>query len=41
MKSADDIFAASAALFLLLIAVVWLAHPQRGGHAPAEAGGAH
>jgi DHA2 family multidrug resistance protein len=41
MKSADDIFAASAALFLLLIAVVWLAHPQRGGHAPADAGGAH
>ena len=40
MLSANDIFAASSALFLLLIAVIWLAQPsQRGG--PVDAGGAH
>ena len=38
--SADDIFAASAAVFLLLIVVIWLAKPSHA-HAPADAGGAH
>jgi DHA2 family multidrug resistance protein len=41
MLSANDIFYVSALLFLLLIAVVWLARPVKGG-APAAAGaGAH
>ena len=40
MLSANDIFAASSALFLLLIAVIWLARPShRNG--PVDAGGAH
>ena len=40
MLSANDIFAASSALFLLLIAVIWLAQPShRNG--PVDAGGAH
>src|SRR5436190_1052758 len=35
MLSANDIFLVSAVLFLLLIAVVWLARPVKGGgHAP-------
>ena len=38
MLSANDIFLVSAVLFLLLIAVVWLARPVKGGgHAPAAA----
>src|SRR5207245_8849358 len=38
MLSANDIFLVSAVLFLLLIAVVWLARPVKGGgHAPATA----
>lgn len=41
MLSADDIFAVSAALFLLLIVVVWLGHPVRHASAPSDAGGAH
>ena len=40
MLSANDIFAASAALFLLLILVVWLARPVPAG-AAVDAGGAH
>ncbi|AYH46115.1 DHA2 family efflux MFS transporter permease subunit [Azoarcus sp. DN11] len=40
MLGADDVFRASAILFLLLIGVVWLARPARGG-AAADAGGAH
>lgn len=42
MLSVSDIFAASAALFLLLIAVVWLARPAKsGGASSADAAGAH
>ena len=40
MLSANDIFAGSAALFLLLIPVVWLARPVPAG-ATVDAGGAH
>lgn len=40
MLSADDIFAASAVIFLLLLGIVWLAKPVHAS-APAEAGGAH
>ncbi len=40
MLSAADIFAASAALFLSLIAVVWLARPVHGA-AAVGGGGAH
>jgi DHA2 family multidrug resistance protein len=39
-RSADDIFLASALVFLLLLAVVWMARPAKGA-APADAGGAH
>ena len=35
--AADDLFFASAGLFLALIALVWLARPQRGGAAPVVA----
>jgi len=38
--SADDIFAASAAVFLSLIVIIWMAHPTHA-HGPADAGGAH
>ncbi|MEO8303413.1 MAG: DHA2 family efflux MFS transporter permease subunit [Betaproteobacteria bacterium] len=38
--AADDIFYASAIIFLLLIPLLWLARPPRG-NAPAEAAGAH
>ena len=41
MLSADDIFLASALLFLLLIGVVWLARPLRRGAAVDAAAGAH
>jgi DHA2 family multidrug resistance protein len=37
--AAVDIFYVSALLFVLLIPIVWLSHPQRG--AAADAGGAH
>ncbi len=37
--SADDIFYASAIIFLLLLPFLWLARPRKG--ASAEAGGAH
>jgi DHA2 family multidrug resistance protein len=42
-RAADDIFLASAGIFLVLIASIWLTRrpaPHRGG-APADAGGAH
>jgi DHA2 family multidrug resistance protein len=39
--AATDIFNASALMFLLLIAVVWLARPARGGSGGAAAAGAH
>jgi len=42
MASADDIFYASALLFLLLIGVIWLARPARSAVAPPDAAaGAH
>jgi DHA2 family multidrug resistance protein len=41
MLSANDIFYVSAWLFVLLIGVVWLARPVKGGQRPQEAGGAH
>ena len=41
MRSADDVFYASALLFLLLIAVVWLARPARESAGAADAAGAH
>ncbi len=38
MLSANDIFFVSALLFVLLIAVVWLARPVKGGgHTPVAA----
>jgi len=40
MMAANDVFAVSALLFVLLIGLVWLARPVKGG-APADAGGAH
>jgi DHA2 family multidrug resistance protein len=39
--AADDIFYVSALLFVLLIPVVWLSHPQRGGAGASAAAGAH
>lgn len=41
MLGANDVFRASAVLFLLLIGVVWLAHPVKKAAAAAEASGAH
>jgi MFS transporter, DHA2 family, multidrug resistance protein len=41
MLSADDIFYVSGILFLLLIFLVWLAHPVRGAGGGAAASGAH
>jgi MFS transporter, DHA2 family, multidrug resistance protein len=41
MLSADDIFYVSGILFLLLIFLVWLAHPVRGAGGAAAASGAH
>ncbi|MBL8484893.1 MAG: DHA2 family efflux MFS transporter permease subunit, partial [Rhodocyclaceae bacterium] len=40
MLSADDIFRASAILFLVLLGLVWLARPARSGGAAADAAGA-
>jgi MFS transporter, DHA2 family, multidrug resistance protein len=40
MLSADDIFYVSGIIFIVLIGLVWLAHPQRGP-AGATASGAH
>src|SRR4051812_32314952 len=42
MLAANDIFYLSAGLFLLLIPLVWLTHPQKGGAGGGEAAaGAH
>jgi DHA2 family multidrug resistance protein len=41
MLSANDIFYASAVLFLGLIFLVWLARPLKSGAAGAAASGAH
>jgi DHA2 family multidrug resistance protein len=41
MLATNDIFYASALLFLLLIPLVWLAKPQRGGAGGDAAAGAH
>jgi DHA2 family multidrug resistance protein len=42
MVAADDIFYASGLLFLVLIAVIWLARPVRGSVAGKDAAsGAH
>jgi DHA2 family multidrug resistance protein len=41
MLSADDIFYVSGILFLLLIFLVWFAHPVRGAGGAAAASGAH
>jgi DHA2 family multidrug resistance protein len=41
MMSANDIFYASALLFLLLIGLVWLTRPVKGAGGGAEAAGAH
>jgi DHA2 family multidrug resistance protein len=41
MLATSDIFYASAVLFLLLIPIVWMSHPQRGQGAGDAAAGAH
>jgi DHA2 family multidrug resistance protein len=41
MLAANDVFYASVVLFLLLIPLVWLARPVRGGPGGADAAGAH
>ena len=41
MLSANDIFYASALLFLVLIAVVWFARPAKSAKPVADASGAH
>jgi len=41
MLSANDIFYASALLFLLLVGVIWLARPTSGQAPSAAAGAAH
>jgi len=40
MLSANDIFLASAVLFIGLIGIIWLANPVRTAQA-VDAGGAH
>ncbi len=41
MLATADVFYASAVLFILLIPMVWLSHPQRGGAGADAAAGAH
>lgn len=41
MLAANDIFYVSAVLFLVLIPLVWLSHPQRGAGGAGAAAGAH
>jgi DHA2 family multidrug resistance protein len=41
MLSANDIFLASAVLFMLLIGVIWLARPVKSGASADAAAGAH
>jgi DHA2 family multidrug resistance protein len=39
--AADDIFYVSAAMFIVLIPLVWLSHPQKGAAGKEAAAGAH
>jgi DHA2 family multidrug resistance protein len=41
MLSANDIFYVSALIFILLIAVVWLARPAKDGQAESATAAAH
>jgi len=41
MRLTDDIFLASAVLYLLLICIIWFARRVRGQDAGAAAGAAH
>jgi DHA2 family multidrug resistance protein len=41
MLAANDVFYASAVLFIFLIPLIWLARPQMGGGASDAAAGAH
>jgi DHA2 family multidrug resistance protein len=41
MLSANEIFYVSALLFLLLIAVIWLARPVKGGPAAGAVSAGH
>ena len=41
MLASNDIFYASAVLFIFLIPLVWLARPQMGGAGSDAAAGAH
>jgi len=41
MLAANDVFYASALLFLLLVPLVWMARPQKGGAGGDAAAGAH
>ncbi|MED5618545.1 DHA2 family efflux MFS transporter permease subunit [Ideonella sp. BN130291] len=40
-RAADDVFFASAFLFVLLIGLIWFARPVKAGGPAADAGGAH
>jgi DHA2 family multidrug resistance protein len=40
-RAADDVFFASAFLFIVLIGLIWFAKPVKAGAASADAGGAH
>ena len=39
-RAADDVFLASAGLFILMIGLIWFARPVRAA-SPVDAGGAH
>jgi DHA2 family multidrug resistance protein len=41
MLSANDIFWASAMVFMVLIALIWLSRPVKDGHGAEAAAGAH
>jgi DHA2 family multidrug resistance protein len=41
MMAANDIFWGSALLFLVMVPLVWLTHPQRAGGGADAAAGAH
>jgi MFS transporter, DHA2 family, multidrug resistance protein len=41
LLAANDVFWLSAALFLLMVGVIWLARPTKGAPPPGAAGGAH
>jgi DHA2 family multidrug resistance protein len=40
-RAADDVFAGSAALFIVLIGLEWFTKPMRAGAAPGDAAAAH